>query len=178
MTNILPLITAGAIWSKVWPILIAILFFGLLIFFHELGHFTVAKIFKIKINEFSMGMGPVLFKKKKGETQYSVRLFPIGGFVAMEGENTESDDERAFCNQKAWKRFFVIIAGGTVNVIMGIIIVMLMLATTNNLISTTEIHSFSKDATSPSYGLKAGDEFYKINGHRVFSGEDVEAVLA
>lgn len=175
--NILPLITAGAIWSKVWPILIAILFFGLLIFFHELGHFTVAKIFKIKINEFSMGMGPVLFKKKKGETQYSIRLFPIGGFVSMEGESTESDDERAFCNQKAWKRFFVIIAGGTVNLIMGIIIVMIMLATTNNLISTTEIHSFSKDAASPSYGLKEGDEFYKINGRRVFSGEDVTFLM-
>ncbi|MBQ6543554.1 MAG: site-2 protease family protein [Clostridia bacterium] len=177
MTDIFPLITAGEIWGKVWPILIAILFFGFLIFFHELGHFTVAKIFKIKINEFSMGMGPVLLKRKRGETQYSWRLFPIGGFVAMEGENTESEDERAFCNQKAWKRFLVILAGGTVNIIMGVIIVAIMLATTNNLISTTEIHSFSKNAASPSYGLKEGDHFYKINGHRVFTGEDVSFLM-
>ncbi len=177
MINTVPLISAGAVWGKIWPILIAILFFGLLIFFHELGHFSVAKLFGIKINEFSMGMGPVLLKRKKGETQYSWRLFPIGGFVAMEGENTQSDDERAFCNQKAWKRFLVILAGGSVNIIMGVIIVMIMLLTTHNLISTTEIHSFSDDAKSPSYGLKVGDEFYKINGHRVFSGEDVSFLM-
>ena len=80
-------ISASAIWGKVWPILLAILFFGLLIFLHELGHFTFAKLFGVKVNEFSMGMGPVLLKKKKKETQYSIRLFPIGGFVSMEGES-------------------------------------------------------------------------------------------
>ena len=80
----LALMSAAQIWGKAWPILIAVLFFGLLIFFHELGHFTFAKIFKVKVNEFAMGMGPTLFKFKKGETKYALRLFPIGGFVSME----------------------------------------------------------------------------------------------
>ena len=84
--NIIPLMAVADIWSKVWPILIAVLFFGLLIFFHECGHFLFAKLFKVRVNEFAMGMGPTLFKRTKGETTYAVRLFPIGGFVSMEGE--------------------------------------------------------------------------------------------
>ena len=89
-------VNAGAIWGKVWPILIAILFFGLIIIFHELGHFTFAKLFKVQVNEFSIGMGPAIFKFRKGETKYSLRLLPIGGYVSMEGEDEESDSDRAF----------------------------------------------------------------------------------
>ena len=86
------LVTAAAVWGKVWPILIALLFFGLIISFHELGHFIFAKIFKVQVNEFSLGMGPAIFKKKKGETQYSLRLLPIGGYVSMEGEDEDSEN--------------------------------------------------------------------------------------
>ena len=75
------------IWNTVWPILVAIVIFGLIIFIHEFGHFLFAKIFKIRVNEFAIGFGPAIFKKKKGETLYAVRILPFGGYCAMEGEN-------------------------------------------------------------------------------------------
>lgn len=169
-------ISIGTIWSKAWPILLAILFFGFLIFFHELGHFTFAKIFKVKVNEFSIGMGPLLLKRKKKETQYSLRLLPIGGYVAMEGENEASEDERAFCNQKAWKRFLILAAGGTINIIMGIILIAVMLSV-SDLVSTNRIHSFSEDAISPQSGLQVDDRLVKINNKRVFSGDDITFLM-
>ena len=79
---------------------------------HEAGHFTFAKIFGVKVNEFSLGMGPTLLKRKKGETQYSWRLLPIGGFVSMEGEDEDSTDERAFNNKPCWQRIIIVVAGG------------------------------------------------------------------
>ncbi len=169
--KIIPLITAGAVWGKVWPFLVAILFFGLIIFFHELGHFLFAKLFGVQVNEFAMGMGPTLFKFKKGETKYALRLFPIGGFVSMEGEDEDSENERAFCNKPAWQRFIIVAAGGTVNLIMGVIIVAIMLSQTE-LIGLPEIHSFEENAYSSQY-LQAGDKIKKINGKNVYSEYDL-----
>lgn len=174
--KIITLMSAAAVWGKVWPVLVAILFFGLLIFFHELGHFTFAKLFKVQVNEFAMGMGPTLFKFKKGETKYALRLFPIGGFVSMEGEDEESENERAFCNKPAWQRFIIIAAGGVVNLIMGAIIVAVMLSQTN-LIGLPEIHSFEENSVSSQY-LQAGDEIKKINGKRVYSEYDLSFLMA
>ncbi len=174
--KIITLMSAGAVWGKVWPILVAILFFGLLIFFHELGHFTFAKLFKVKVNEFAMGMGPTLFKFKKGETKYALRLFPIGGFVSMEGEDEESESERAFCNKPAWQRFIVIAAGGIVNLIMGTVIVAIMLSQVN-LIGLPQIHSFEENSVSSQY-LQAGDKIEKINGKRVYSEYDLSFLMA
>lgn len=179
--KIMQLIALSTVWSKVWPILVALIFFGFLIFFHELGHFTFAKLFKVKVNEFAMGMGPALFKFRKGETQYSLRLLPIGGYCAMEGEDVKEGQEydgRAFCNQKAWKRFIIVAAGGIINLIMGIVIVGIMLGTSDNLIGTNRIHSFYENPVSTAYGLKAGDEFVKINGHRVFSDYDISYFMS
>lgn len=174
--QIIPLLSVAAVWGKVWPVLVALLFFGLIIFFHELGHFTFAKLFKVKVNEFAMGMGPTLFKFKKGETKYALRLFPIGGFVSMEGEDEESENERAFCNKPAWQRFIIVAAGGTVNLIMGVIIVALMLSQ-SNLIGLPEIHSFEENAVSSQY-LQAGDKIEKINGKRVYSEYDLSFLMA
>ncbi len=174
--KIITLMSAAAVWGKVWPVLVAILFFGLLIFFHELGHFTFAKLFKVQVNEFAMGMGPTLFKFKKGETKYALRLFPIGGFVSMEGEDEESENERAFCNKPAWQRFIIIAAGGVVNLIMGAIIVAVMLSHAN-LIGLPEIHSFEENSVSSQY-LQAGDEIKKINGKRVYSEYDLSFLMA
>ena len=103
MQNFLLSVDFSALWGKIWPIFVAILFFGIIIALHEFGHFFTAKLFKIKVNEFAIGMGPALFKKQKGETLYALRLFPIGGFVSMEGEDTESDDDRAFNKKKQYK---------------------------------------------------------------------------
>ncbi len=170
------LVTAGAVWGKVWPILIAILFFGLIVFFHELGHFTFAKLFKVKVNEFAMGMGPTLFKFKKGDTKYALRLLPIGGFVSMEGEDEESENENAFCNKPAWQRFIIVAAGGTINLIMGVIIVAIMLSQTD-LIGLPEIHSFHENSVSSQYGLQVKDEIKKINGKNVYSEYDLSFLM-
>lgn len=172
------LLTASAVWGKVWPILLAILFFGLIIMFHELGHFIFAKLFRVQVNEFALGMGPAIFKKKKGETQYSVRLLPIGGYVSMEGEDEDSENERAFCNIKAWKRFIIIAAGGVVNLIMGVIVVAIMLATSGNLIGTTQINFFHEDAVTATQGLQEKDVIKKINGKTVFSEYDLSFLMA
>ena len=86
-----------------WTVLIALLFFGVIVMVHELGHFTFAKIFKVKVNEFALGMGPLLFKKQKGDTLYSLRALPIGGFCAMEGEDEDTGDSRSFVRQGFWK---------------------------------------------------------------------------
>ena len=174
--KIIPLITAAQVWGKVWPVLLAILFFGLIIFFHELGHFTFAKLFKVKVNEFAMGMGPTLFKFKKGETKYALRLLPIGGFVSMEGEDEESENENAFCKKPAWQRFIVIAAGGVVNLLMGVVIVAIMLSQ-SDLIGLPEIHSFEENAVSSQY-LQAGDKIKKINGKNVYSEYDLSFLMS
>ncbi|MBQ4459633.1 MAG: site-2 protease family protein, partial [Clostridia bacterium] len=95
--------------------LAAILFFGLLIATHEGGHFLTAKLFKVRVNEFSLGMGPVLWKKQKAETQYSLRALPVGGYVAMEGEDGDSEVDGAFGSKPPWQRAIIILAGATVN---------------------------------------------------------------
>ena len=96
-------------------ILIAILMFGFLIFIHELGHFISAKLLDVQVNEFAICMGPVLWQKKKGETTYSLRAIPIGGFCAMEGEDEESDNPRAFPQKSWWRRLIILAAGSFMN---------------------------------------------------------------
>ena len=97
--------------AKLPFILVAVLIFGVLIAVHELGHFLAAKLSGVQVNEFSIGMGPCLWKREKGETRYSLRLLPIGGFCAMEGESEESDSPRALGNQGFWKRLLIFAAG-------------------------------------------------------------------
>ena len=92
-------------------VIISIIMFLFLILIHEFGHFIIAKKSGIRVNELAIGMGPKIFSKQKGETLYSVNLFPIGGYCAMEGEDSESDDERSFDKAPAYKRFFTILAG-------------------------------------------------------------------
>ena len=169
--------TVAAIWGKAWPILLAILFFGFIILSHELGHFTVARLFKVRINEFSIGMGPALFKKKRKETLYSLRLFPIGGFVRMEGEDEESDDERAFCNKKVWQRFLIVLAGAVINILLGVLLLGIIIAC-QDLVGTTTIHSFHKDSLLNQSELRPGDKLVKIDHHRVFSDMDISFLLA
>lgn len=168
--------TASAVWGKAWPILIAILFFGLIIFSHELGHFTIAKIFKVKINEFSMGMGPVLFKKKGKETQYSLRLFPIGGFVSMEGEDEESQDDRAFCKKPVWQRFLIVLAGATVNLLFGFLLVAIMV-TQRNLVPTNTYLGANGDSALVNSSLQKGDRIIKINGRRIYTDSDISFMM-
>lgn len=162
----------SSVWSTLWPILAAILFFGIIIMTHELGHFTFARIFKVKINEFAIGMGPALFKKRKGDTSYSLRLLPIGGYVAMEGEDSESPDENAF-NAKPWgQRAIIIIAGATVNILTGIIIMAIILST-SDLIGTPAVAKFSENAASRAGGLREGDRIIAIGNDRIHTEYDL-----
>lgn len=160
-----------------WPFLVAILFFGLLISIHELGHFTFAKLFKVKVNEFALGMGPAIFKKKKGDTTYALRLLPIGGYVSMEGEDEESQDENAFNRKKVWQKFIIVAAGAIMNIILGVVIVATVLSM-EQYIGTNKVLYFHENAVSQQTGLMEGDEFIEIDGHRVFSDMDVSFLMS
>lgn len=147
---------------------------------HECGHFAFAKLFKVKVNEFSLGMGPKIISKKKGDTQYSWRLLPIGGFVSMEGEDEDSDDERAFNNKPCWQRIVIVVAGALVNIFLGLIIVAIMLCATDGLSGTNYVHSFTVDNTQLTEynGLKSRDKITKIDGKNVFYYSDVYFLLS
>ena len=114
--------------AKLPFILAAILIFGVLIAVHELGHFLAAKLCGVQVNEFSIGMGPCLWKREKGETQYSLRLLPIGGFCAMEGEGEESESPRALGNQGFWKKLLIFAAGAGMNFLTGLLIIAILFA--------------------------------------------------
>ena len=171
------LLSLPNITSKIIPILIAVLFFGVIIFIHEFGHFIFAKLFGVKVNEFAIGMGPTILKKQGKETKYALRLFPIGGFVSMEGEEEESEDSRAFCNQKTWKRMIIIAAGATFNIILGVIVCFFLVGS-EELVGTNQILQFYETAVSNQQGgLAAGDKIIKIDGKRVFSDYDISFLM-
>lgn len=164
------------IWNTVYPILIAILFFELIIIIHEGGHFIAARLMKIKVNEFSIGMGPKLIQFKKGDTKYTLRLILFGGYCAMEGESEDSDDENSFAKKKVWQRFFVVVAGALMNLILGFLVIVIMLSS-GSLIGTTEIAKFDDKAVS-SATLKQGDIIKSIDGMRVYTSTDVTTGLS
>ena len=158
-------------------IIIAVLLFGFIIFIHEFGHFIMAKLSKIRVNEFAIGMGPTIVKFQKGETKYALRLFPIGGYCAMEGEDEESDDEAAFGNKPVWKRILVVVMGAVMNIILGIALMMILLGQQNGFASTT-IADFADNASSQATGLQVGDQITSINGYAIWSSPDMSFALA
>lgn len=162
----------SSIWNTAYPIIIAILFFEFIVIIHEGGHFIAAKLMKIKVNEFAIGMGPKIISFGKKDTKYSIRLFPIGGFCAMEGEDEDSDKEGSFSSKKVGARIFVVIAGALMNLLLGFVIV-LCIVCNQNLVGTTTVAKFADDAVSSSYGLQIGDEIKNIDGMRIFTSTDV-----
>lgn len=162
-------------------IIVAVLLFGLIVLIHEWGHFFVAKRCGIRVNEFALGMGPKLLQFGKGETKYSLRLFPIGGYCAMEGEDEESDDPRGFTKQKVWKRLLVVIAGAVMNFVLGFAILVTALSVCIRkesgfdyaLYSTTQIAQLSEEASSYQTGLRVGDTITAVDGAPIFSDFDL-----
>ncbi len=149
-------------------IVIAILAFGILIATHELGHFATAKLCGIRVNEFAIGMGPAFFKRQKGETLYSLRVLPIGGFCAMEGEDGESEDTRAFVNQALWKRLIVLVAGAFMNFLVGFLIVVLLFSGASAF-ATNQIAELADDFPyTGEEGLMPGDRILEIDGMRIY----------
>ena len=153
-------------------IIIAVVIFSLIITIHEFGHFIAAKANGVKVNEFAIGMGPAIIKKKKGETLYAIRIFPIGGYCAMEGENTDSADGRAFCQKAVWRRMIIVVAGVFMNMILGLILLMIQTGTSDAIVTTT-ISKFEENALSHKTGLEVGDEIIAINGMRIFTSTDM-----
>ncbi len=149
--------------------------FMLLIVIHEFGHFIAAKLCGVRVNEFAVGFGPKLFKRKWGETLYSFNLIPLGGFCAMEGEDEESTDDRAFCRKKPLQRLFIVANGAIFNLLLGLIIVCISLIpnTGSDLLGSTTVAKFEEAAISAQYGLEAGDQILSVNGRRVFTDRDL-----
>lgn len=139
----------------------AIFVFLLVVLLHELGHFTVAKFVGIKVNEFAIGMGPKILQKTKGDTQYSLRLLPVGGYVKMEGEDENSNDPRSFNNVSPWARIAVVAAGAIMNFVLAIIV--LSIVAFNVGTPTTTISEIVVDSPAESSGLISGDKIITIN---------------
>ena len=157
-------------------IIIGVLLFEFIIFAHEFGHFITAKRSGVQVNEFALGMGPKLFGFKKGETQYSLRLFPIGGYCAMEGEDSESDNPRAFVNAKVWKRMIIIVAGAFMNFVVGLLFVFILTLCTEQF-GTTVIDSFSSNSCTACSGLAAGDDIKYIDGYKINNFRDLQFAI-
>ena len=155
-----------------WPYLVAVALFLILIVIHEFGHFIAAKLLGVRVNEFAVGFGPKLFSKQGKETKYSVNLVPLGGYCAMEGEDEESGDERAFCNKKSWRRFIIVAMGATFNLILGLIIVAVTLAP-QKAFNSTVVAEFRENAVSEQSGLKVDDKIIEVEGRKIFSTYDL-----
>lgn len=161
-----------ALLQQIWPYAIAVLVFLTLIVIHEFGHFLAAKCVGVRVNEFAVGFGPCLLSRQGKETKYRLNLIPFGGYCAMEGESTASDDSRAFCNQKPWKRLIVVSMGAVFNLLFGLILVAILLAN-SRLLGTTVVAKFDEDAVSPQSGLMVYDEIIEANGRPIRTGIDL-----
>ncbi len=159
-------------------IVLAIILFGIIIVVHELGHFSTAKMLGVKVNEFAIGMGPILLKKKRGETLYTLRALPVGGMCAMEGEDEASPDSRAFNSQKIWKRFIILVAGSLMNFLLGLIIIMIIYSGAKAFY-TPVISGFMEGFPLQSEsGLMVGDRIVSIDGERIWMYSDVSLFLS
>lgn len=152
-------------------VLLTVLVFAVIIIIHEGGHFIMARLMGIRVNEFSAGMGPKLLSRKRGDTLYSLRAFPIGGFCAMEGEQGDSTDENAFCNKAVWRRIFVVIAGALMNLLLGFFIIFIMTISAPQLESKT-VSVVAEQSAAAAAGLQPGDILESVNGNKLFIAND------
>ena len=153
-------------------IFLVILLFIILIFPHELGHFVAAKLCGVQVNEFAFGMGPVILKKQGKETLYSIRAFPVGGFCAMEGEDTEeaTENPRAFNNKSWWKKIIILVAGAAMNIIIAFLV--MIFAAVYMGTPTTTINSVTDGGAASMAGIQAGDKIVRVSDSRVDSWEE------
>lgn len=164
-------------------VLLAIGIFSALIMIHEFGHYLTARLCGVTVHEFALGMGPQIFSRvsKKSGIRYSLRLFLIGGYVSMDGEDGESENPNAFCNKSVWKRILIVVAGAGMNILLGFIAMFILTTTTvlsnqGGLLPTNVIAEFDEGATSNQMGeagLMVGDRIIAVNGVPVFTGYDL-----
>ena len=158
-------------------ILFAILIFSFLIFIHELGHFAAAKLSGVQVNEFSMFMGPAIFKKQVGETLYAIRCIPIGGYCAMEGEDGESDNPRAFGRVVWWKRLIILVAGAAMNFIAGVLIFAILYLPGNQVVAPVINEFMDCCIFHHDSGIQLGDEILELDGEKIYVNGDVSLIL-
>ena len=159
-------------------IIFAILMFSVLIFVHELGHFMTAKFFGVQVNEFAMFMGPAISKKQKGETLYSIRLIPIGGYCAMEGEDEDTDNPRSFQKADWWKRTIILVAGSAMNLLTGILIYAFLFLPADTVV-VPAIASFEECCTfNTEDGIHQGDIVRELDGEKIYLNSNVSFFLS
>jgi len=159
-------------------IVFAIILFSLLIFVHELGHFVAAKLSGVQVNEFALFMGPAIFKKTIGETTYSLRCIPIGGYCAMEGEDEDTENPRAFRSAAWWKRLIILLAGAAMNFVVGFLL-LLAVAIPAERISQPVIDFAQEGCTIVCEdGLHVGDRILKVDGENVYLASDFSMILS
>ncbi len=146
-------------------IILAILIFSVIIIFHELGHFLFAKKCDVKVNEFTLGLGPTIFSWGKGETKYCLKLLPFGGSCVMEGEDDDSDSDRAFSKKSLWQRFQIVFAGPMFNFILAYILSVVYIASIG--VNDTTITDVMEGYAADEAGMQAGDEIISLGGYRV-----------
>ncbi len=159
------------VYSFLITLISFVVVFGIIVFVHELGHFAFAKWHKIRVEEFAMGMGKRLFGVRKGETIYAINALPIGGYVKMEGEDENSNDPRAFSNAKPFAQFQVLLAGATMNFILGFVALTILFYAQG--VPVNKIGSLVAHLPAEEIGLKAGDQILKVNGQETKSWEAV-----
>ncbi|MGL5711778.1 MAG: RIP metalloprotease RseP [Paraclostridium sp.] len=156
-------------------IIVAILAFGLIVFIHELGHFLFAKKAGVRIHEFAIGMGPKVYGFKKGETIYTIRLLPLGGYVAMEGEDGDSNDPRSFGNKTILQRASILFAGPFFNIILAALILIPVFMFIGS--PSTTLREVMDNTPAQVAGLKAGDTITSINGTEIGSWNELSQVI-
>ncbi len=156
-------------------IIYAVILFALMIFPHELGHFVAAKAVGVTVNEFAFGMGPALFQRQRGETMYSIRLVPIGGYCAMEGENEDTGNEGSFNSKPVWAKLLVLFAGAGMNVLIAILALSIFMGVAGSV--TTTLDEIQPDSPAQAAGLAEGDRLLSIDGTEIENWSDVTAAM-
>ncbi len=159
-------------------IIFAILIFSFLIFIHEFGHFITAKLSGVQVNEFAIFMGPAIWKKQKGETLYSIRCIPIGGYCAMEGEDQDTDNPRSFQKAAWWKRLIILVAGSAMNFIAGILIMVIVFLPAQQFITPTISTIEQGSLIGGENGLQVGDTFLEVDGEKIYVQSDFSTILS
>ena len=159
-------------------IIFAILMFSVLIFVHELGHFATAKLFGVQVNEFSMFMGPAIWKKQVGETLYAIRLIPFGGYCAMEGEDEDTDNPRSFQKAVWWKRVIILVAGSFMNLLTGIVIYCFLFLPQPQIVEPAIVEFTECCTFNTEDGLRLDDVILQIDGEKVYSNADISTLLS
>ena len=159
-------------------ILFAVLLFSFLIFIHELGHFVVAKLSGVQVNEFALFMGPAIYKKQVGETLYSLRCIPIGGYCAMEGEDADTENPRSFQKAAWWKRLAILFAGAFMNFVTGVLLIAIVTAPTKQFIVPVIAETEAGCTIVREDGLHLGDRFVEMDGEKIYLYNDFSTILA